>query len=196
MLSIIINLRRKAYCILFTFLELLVIKINILYELFMKCRKPAILNEIKRAEINSKQQILIIGCGIFPSTSIVIVDKIKTKITCIDNNPKAVKLARAYVKKMNLEKKIQIEIGEGISYPINNYDVIFVAINVFPINLVINHLAKNMKPKSKLICRGLKNDILNIENIDYHFNLDSKSEDPMLTFSRFPTTQSFLFIKK
>ena len=165
----------------------------------MKCRKPAVQNEIKRTKISSEDKILVIGCGIFPSTPIVITEESNAQVTGIDNNIKAVNLARSYLTKKGLDKKILIEYGDGINYPVQDFDVIVIVINVWPIDRILQHLAKVMKTGAKLICRGLKNDISDIfykEKMSNVFTIDLSSEDPMFSFSEYPTTQSFLLIKK
>jgi len=194
-----INWKRKIYCYIFTYLEFLAIKFDFFYQLFMKCRKPAVQNEIKKAKISSTDNVLLIGCGIFPSTSLVIAEDTNAKLTCIDNNIKAVKLAQSYIAKKNIDNKIHIKFGDGINYQVQDFDIIFVTINVWPINYILNHLTKSMKTGAKLICRGLKNDILKIlynEKMHNTFTFVSSSEDPMFSFSTYPTTQSFLLIKK
>ena len=165
----------------------------------MNCRKPAVLNEVKKARISKSDKILVIGCGIFPSTPIIIAEELNANVTGIDNNKIAVKLAQSYIIKKGLTKKIHIEYGDGTTYTVEDYDTIFIVINVWPIGKIFNNLIKNMESGSKLICRGLKDDILEIihkEKISSKFTIDSSSDDPMLSFSKYPTTQSFLLIKK
>ena len=195
----LINLKRKLYCYIFTFLELLAIRSKIFYQLFIKCRKPAVLKEIKRTKITSQDRVLVIGCGIFPSTSIIIADESNAQVTAIDNNMNAIHLARSYLSKKKLDKNIFIEYEEGSTYQSQNFDVVIIAINVWPIDYILHHLAQNMKSGARLICRGLNNDIPNIiskDEMSQSFVFTSCSEDPMFFFSTYPATQSFLFIKK
>jgi len=197
--TMLINLKRKSYCYIFTFLELLAIKINFFYQLVMKCRKPTILKEIKRTKITSKDRVLVIGCGIFPSTSIIIANESNAQVTGIDNNMNAIHLARSYLCKKRLNKNIFIEYGAGSTYQSQPFDIIIVAINAYPIDFILNHLAQTMKSGARLICRGLNNDIPNIiskDEMSQSFVFSSCSEDPMFFFSTYPATQSFLFIKK
>jgi ubiquinone/menaquinone biosynthesis C-methylase UbiE len=165
----------------------------------MKCRKPAVLHEIKRANLSPGDKTLVIGCGIFPSTSIVITEESNVHVTGIDNNIKVIHIARSYMEKKKLTNKVCIEYGDGLNYPVRDFDVIFIAINVWPIDQILIHLAQNMKTGSRLMCRSLKNDISDIfckKQIPDVFILNSSSEYPMVTFSKYPMIQSFLFIKK
>jgi protein-L-isoaspartate O-methyltransferase len=165
----------------------------------MKSRKPTVINEIKEAKISPGEKILVIGSGIFPSTPILISEILNNHVIGVDNNIKAVNLAKSYIEKKGLNKKIEIKYGDGTCYPVKEYDLVFVVINVWPLHTVLEHLAKNMKSGSRLICRGIKNDISSFYNekkLSQAFALVSSSEFPMTTFSKYPMTQSLLFIKK
>jgi len=157
----------------------------------MNWRKPVFLNEIKLANVTENDKVLLIGCGIFPSEAMLIADKTKAKVFCIDNSIKAVNIAKKIVKKKGLSDFVKIEYADGINYPTDDFDVIFIAINVWPIDLVFRNLSKNIKPNTRILCKSLKNDILDVfenEGLIESFQIESKLENPK--------TQSFLLIKK
>jgi hypothetical protein len=70
--------------------------------------------------------------------------------------------------------------GDGTIYPVETFDVIFIAINVMPIEQVFRHLAKHAKPHTRIICRDLGGGVVHllgseefhpvfhIENIHHH----------------------------
>lgn len=187
---IITNCRRIISCYKFTFLELLAVKINFFNRLLMKWRKPIFLNEIEMAKVTSKDNILLIGCGIFPSETMLIAEQTKAKITGIDNSINAVKIARKYVQKEGLSNLVKIEHADGINYPVKDFDVVFIAINVWPINSVLKHLSKNMKKNARIMCKSIKNDIpdvLETLGLTDTFYITDKLENPR--------TQSFLLTK-
>lgn len=188
---ILINIRRIISCYEFNFLELLAVKTRFFNNLLMKWRKTIFLNEIKMANVTKNDRVLLIGCGVFPSELILITEKTKAKVVGIDNSIKAVKIARKYVKEKGLSNLIRIECGDGLNYPVNDFDVVFVAINVWPIDSVLKYLSKNMKKNTRVMCKSLKNDIIDVlenEDLSDSFYLKSKLENPK--------TQSFLLIKK
>ena len=157
----------------------------------MRWRKPVFLNEIEMAKINSKDKLLFIGCGILPSETILIAEQTKAKIIGIDNSIRACKLARSYVQRKGLSDLIKIEYGNGVNYPVKNFDVIFIAINVWPIDSVLENLSFNAKTNARIMCKSIKNDIVkSLEKKELHdiFSVESKLENPK--------TQSFLLIKK
>ena len=187
----ITNWRRKISCYKYSFLELLALKIDSFYYLLRDMRKPVFLNEIKMAKVSAKDKVLFIGGGILPSESMLIAEITNAKVITIDNNVLACRHAKAYVQKKGLSDKVIIEHADGVNYTVQNFDVIFVAINVWPIDTVFRNLSKNMKTNARVLCKTYRNDILDVfENEDFSksFHLESKLENPK--------TQSFLFIKK
>ena len=183
----LINSRRILSCYYYNFLELLAVKTNFFQKLLMSWRRPVFLNEIKMAGIKKNDRVLLIGCGIFPSETMLIAEESGANVVGIDNSPQAVKIAKKYVKKKGLSKNVKIEYGEGEEYPLNDFDIIFIAINVWPIDFVLNHILKNMKPYGRVMCKSLKNDILDVIEKE-KFKVISKLENPQ--------TQSFLLAKK
>ena len=157
----------------------------------MNWRKPIFLNEIKMANVTKKDRVLHIGCGLFPSESVLIAEKTKAKVIGIDNSIIAVKIARKYVKKKGLSDLIKIEHRDGRNYPVNDFDVIFIAINVWPIDTVLKYLSSNIKKGTRVMCKSYKNDIIDVlknEGLSDSLHLKSKLQNPQ--------TQSFLLIKK
>ncbi len=186
-----INSRRIISCYNYNFLELLATRIKFFEKLLMAWRKPVFLNEIKLASVTKLDKVLLIGCGIYPSEAMLIADQTKAKVICIDNSIKAINFAKKIVKKKGLSDLIKIEYADGKNYPLSDFDVIFIAVNVWPIDLVLRNLLKNIKTNTRILCKSLKNDILEFfeqEGLSESFFIKSKLENPK--------TQSFLLIKK
>lgn len=187
----VVNWRRKINCFKYSFLELLALKINFFYKLLMDWRKPIFLNEIKLAKVTSDDKILLIGGGFLPSESMTIVETTDTKVVTIDNNITACKNAEKFVKKKNLSDKIIIENADGRDFPVNDFNVIFIAISVWPINDVFKNLSKNLKKNSRILCKSYNEDIPGIlkkEGLSDNFKIESQIKNP--------STKSFLFVKK
>ena len=142
------------------------------------------------ANVTKNDHALLIGCGFFPSESILIAETTNAKVVSIDNSAKAVKIARKYVKKKGLSNLVKIEYGDGTNYPVNDFDVIFVAINVWPIDSVLKYLSKNLKKNTRVMCKSIKNDIpdvLETPGLTDTFYIKAKLDNPK--------TQSFLLTK-
>lgn len=141
--------------------------------------------------IISSEKVLHLGCGAFPSATIAIAKEKKTHVVGIDNNNIAVKLARSYIRKNDLSNLVTIEYGDGMHYEVSDFDVIYIAINVWPIDKVLFHLAQTMKPTARILCRGSHQDITDL----------LKKTEFQLLFSiyatlEYPKIQSFLLMKK
>jgi protein-L-isoaspartate O-methyltransferase len=141
---------------------MLAYRLKLLNRLLANYRGKVISEEIKIAKVSSESKVLFIGCGLFPTTPIIISKETNAHVTAIEHSSKIVHIAKSYINKNGLSNKIKIEIGNGINYPVEQFDVIFIAINVWPIASVLKHLSSNMKTDSKLICRDIKNDIQKI----------------------------------
>jgi len=153
------NFRRKISCYEFSFLEFLAVKFTFFYRLLMNWRTSVFLREITEAKITASDKVLHMGCGTLPSASIFIAEHCKAHVVGIDNNKTAVRLARDYISKKGLGEWITIEYGDGASYPLADFDVIFIAINVWPIDTVLRHIAQHGKNKVRIICKDVKDDI-------------------------------------
>jgi precorrin-6B methylase 2 len=151
--------RRFLSCYSFTLFEILATRINLFDQCLSRWRKPVLLQEIRLLDISSEDSVLHLGCGALPSASLFIAQKRNVHVTGIDNNMIAVRLGQSYIKKKHLSTQIAIEYGDGTTYPVQDFDVIFIAINVWPIDHVLFHLTETMKPTARILCKGLHNDV-------------------------------------
>ena len=187
----IANGRRFLSCSIFTLLEILAVRIRLFDSLLSRWREPIINSEIQMLQIDSSNRVLHLGCGAFPSAAIAIATKKKTYVVGIDNNSIAVKLARICIKKKGLSSLVTVEYGDGVSYQFSDFDVIYIAINVWPIDRVLLHLAQTMKPTAQILCKGTHNDIASL--------LKEKEFDSLFSIHQtldYPKMQSFLLRRK
>jgi len=185
------NAKRVLSCYFYNILELLAVKTSFFNNLLLGWRQPVFINEIKMSKITSKDKVLLIGCGIFPSETIVIAQETNAQVVGIDNAPNVVKIAKKYIKKIGLSHLIRIKYADGVDFDVKEFDVIFIAINVFPINNVLKHLSKKLKKGTRIMCKSIKHDIplvLKTEKMEDIFKIIGKLENPK--------TQSYLLIKK
>lgn len=184
------NWRRFLSSVFFTVLEIFATKMNICDSLLTKWREPVLSREIQMLNIIPSEKVLHLGCGAFPSASISIAKKKRAHVIGIDNNYIAMKLARSYIKKKHLSDGVTIEYGDGSNYPVQDFDIIYIAINVWPIDKVLFHLAQTMKPTARILCKGSHQDIITLlkkKEFQSQFSVASTLKDPK--------SQSFLLIK-
>jgi len=157
----------------------------------MKIRRPFFKNEIEMAKVTSKDRVLHIGCGIHPTHCILIAEHAKAKVVGIDNSPKVVDLARKYISKNGLSNLVKIEFADGKNYSAEDFDVVFVAINVFPIGDVLRNLSKKLKKGTRVMCKSIKSDIADVIE-KQGFSNDFEIVDMVNN----PQTKSYLVVKK
>ena len=184
------NWKRFLSSLLFTLLEIFATQMNLFDSLLTKWRKPVLIREIQLLNIIPSEKVLHLGCGAFPSATIFIAKEKKTKVVGIDNNYIAIKLAQSYIKKKNLFDLVTIEYGDGTNFAVQDFDVIYIAINVWPIDKVLFHLSQTMKPTARILCKGSYQDInslLKKKEFQSLFSVSSTLE--------YPRIQSFLLTK-
>jgi len=185
------NSRRILSCYFYNFLELLAVKTKLFEKLLSTWRIPVFLKEIEMAKVTKKDKVLLIGCGIFPSETVLISETTKAKTIGIDNSRNAVNLAKKYVQKKDLTDLVTIQYADGVDIQLNTFDVIFIAINVFPIDSVLKHVASSMNNAARIMCKSINNDIPDVlkrTGLSQRLKIEKKIENPK--------TQSFLLIKK
>lgn len=189
-----IDRRRKIICYKFIFKEFLARCIKFSNHHLTNYRKKIILEELKIAKISSEDEVLFIGCGLLPTTPMLIMEETPAKkITAIDNSSIIARLGESYINKKGLSDRIRIEYADGVNYPVENFDVIFIATNVWPIAPILRHLSFHMKNNARLICRDIKNDIKNVltyESLYESLSIESFSQHPSG-----PDYKSLLLIK-
>jgi len=109
--------------------------------------------ETKMANISSEDSILVMGCGSLPTTSVLISMKTGASIVAIDNDPKAVKEAIIHTKNYRFENKIKIKHADGLFYPVEKFDVIFVLYGVKKQKEIFKFLYDTMKDNARIIYR-------------------------------------------
>ena len=184
------NWRRFLSSVFFTVLEIFAAKMNIFDSLLTKWREPWLSREIQMLNISPSEKVLHLGCGAFPSASISIAKKKKIHVVGIDNNYIAMTLAYSYIKKKHLSDVVTIEYGDGTNYPVQDFDIIYIAINVWPIDQVLLHLAQTIKPTARILCKESHQDI---NGLLMNKELQSQFSVSSTTGNR--KNQSFLLIK-
>jgi precorrin-6B methylase 2 len=135
-----------------------------------------------------------LGCGALPATSAIIAMKTKVKIVSIDNDPAAVREASKYFKNLNLEGRIQIELADGLCYPIEKFDVIFVLYGINDPKKMLEFIAEKMKSGARVIFRTTLDSHGNIlESVDLSKHFIVKN---CVRSESMGSVDSFLLLKK
>lgn len=156
--------------------EKIAIKFNIISLSYLNLYSDIVDKEIKMAEINLNDKILVIGCGAIPSTSILISKKTNAKIIAIDKDFNAIDEAKTFLSNIDYNE-LELEYANGLNYDVNKFNVIFILYGVKNLNEILIYLYKKIKNDTKIIVR------LNEEknkNIFYKFHILKKVKSKYL----------------
>jgi precorrin-6B methylase 2 len=120
---------------------------------------------------------LHIGCGSYPLTEIILASCTKGKIVGIDKNIQSVQRGQEVVKKNKLDDRIILKYGDGLDFPVEEFDMVIVSSCSQPKVKILQHLFQNVKSKSSIIVREVDiatKDILNY--IDAHPDIELKQQ--------------------
>jgi len=154
--KLLIYLMRKESSYFWSFVDMLAYKLDKIAEIY---DKRSVGNEYRKeyraVGISENDKILHVGCGAYPITAITLAKINGVHIVGIDKNPKAVELAKDVIHRKKLDKKIKIENGDGINYPVGKFNTIIISSCSTPKEKILEHILRNAKPKSKIIARDL-----------------------------------------
>jgi precorrin-6B methylase 2 len=128
------------------------------------------IREIENFKIINSKNILHIGCGAYPITAIILSSLSNGQITAIDNNIIAVKLARKVIKKENLTKKIDIKNGDGLKFPLDEFDLVIVSGCAYPQEKILEHIFNSVKPQTRIIFREIEGDKILLSDFIKKYN--------------------------
>ena len=125
-------------------------------------------NEIKLGNISSKDNVIVIGSGSIPSTPLLLYKKSKATIVGLDIDGRAVEKSKEFIKKYHLEKHIYIRKEDGLSFPIKDFDVIFLLFGVIKQKQILLRLSNEIKKDTRIIyrCPTDTDDRIDKERID------------------------------
>lgn len=184
------NLIRIKNYIYWYVVELMIIKHEFFLKLYPKGWKNLFRKEMEMAHISKNDRVLHIGCGPFPITAITIEKMTDASVVAIDNNHKAVELAKKYIKKRNI-KNIKIELGNGTNYPAKDFDIIIITNAVVPRKQVLDNIFKTSNSNCKIICRETEHTKNSIKKyISFYEGIISKKIEDNVNWN------SYIILKK
>ena len=128
-------------------------KFEKLGNLYEKTISKNYIRETQIFDISESKNILHIGCGAYPITTITLAKFNGGNIVGIDKNPKAVKKAEEIIRKKGFIDRVKIEKGDGESYPVDKFDAIIVSSCSTPKSKILENLFNSAKPDCKIIIR-------------------------------------------
>jgi len=139
----------------FAFFEKIAFKFEKTSSIYLELYDEMVRKELDMIKTATKHDILVIGSGTLPATAVLIAKKTNVKITAIDIDEKAVKKSTEYIKNLNFHKRIDVKQGDGVVFPLKDFDIIFVLYGMRKQREMINHLSKDIKKSTKIILRTI-----------------------------------------
>ena len=151
---------------LFIVIEKIIVKLPLLLSPYIIYYEDIVDKEIKIAKITRQDNILHIGCGSIPSTSLLIAQKIRAPTIGIDKNIPTVQDAQNCIHTLHQENQIQIHHADAQTYTMQSSDVIIVSQGIEPRYEVLEHIAKTIGHNTRVIFRTFssKNDNITKED--------------------------------
>lgn len=138
---------------LYIFFEKVFFRFEILSTLYLKLYDEITNNEIKIANIQSKDRVLVIGSGSIPATAELIVEKTGAEVVGIDRDQHAVRRGKEYVKQHSLDERLHIRYANGSDFDVSLFDVIFISYGIHDENQLFSLMEKKMNPSARVIYR-------------------------------------------
>jgi len=113
-------------------------------------------SEYQKFSISKSDKVLHIGSGAFPLTEITLAETIGNTVVGVDKDLKAVISANNAISRRNLQDKIEINHGNGIDYPVKDFDIVIVSSCASPMVKIVDHVFKNAKKNCKIIVREME----------------------------------------
>jgi precorrin-6B methylase 2 len=133
--------------------------------------------EYENCALSSHSNILHIGCGSYPLTEIILASSTKGQIVGIDKNNLAVQRGQQVIKKNKLDNRITLRYGDGLDYPVEEFDMVIVSSCSQPKVKILEHLIEKVKSHGSIIVREVDiatNDILSC--IEAHPDIELKKQ--------------------
>ncbi|MCD6572083.1 MAG: class I SAM-dependent methyltransferase [Thermoplasmata archaeon] len=152
---------KKLNDFIYSFIENFFVKFDFLASSYASIYEDSVKRELSLLDVTRKTKILHIGCGFLPLTVKYLYKYTPAElIVGIDNTMRAVKNARLYLTKENIRGRVKIEYGDGVSYKLEDFDIIFLSWGVEPREKVLHNIFGSMRKNGKVVLRLPSKDCL------------------------------------
>jgi L-amino acid N-acyltransferase YncA len=97
--------------------------------------------------------ILFIGSGPFPITAILLHVLTKQKIECLEKDETSASISRRALARLNLQDKVIVHVGDGVTFDMSKYDLILNALLAKPKWEIVRNIRRSAKSTCLLLCR-------------------------------------------
>jgi precorrin-6B methylase 2 len=163
--------------------------------MYIKMYQEILTQEISLAQVSEHDKVLVIGSGSLPVTPTLIVRNTHAQTVAIDKDPIAVKDATQFVRSQKLEQLLKIEYANALTYPLEQFNIIFVLYGINHPAAMLQYLASHIDKNTKVIFRAITDTHGNIldRTLDLSRYFDIKNQ---IRTEGIGTIDSFLLMKK
>ncbi len=133
-----------------------------LHNLYLGFYEDLVDKEVKMASITSRDKVLVIGGGPIPATSMLITLKTHAYTTTLDVDSNAIVRASKVIEMHGLKDKMSCVEADGVGYPVDEYDVIFILYGVKQQREILRYVATHMKNEARVVYRTTEDVLRNI----------------------------------
>ena len=134
-------------------IDILTSRFGFLESYYEKTIGEEYIREYRLFNIKSGEKVLHIGCGSYPLSEIILSQIIHAKVVGIDKNSLAIKKAIDVIRQRGLKNSIEIIEGDGLNYPMKNFDIIIISSCAYPKIPILKHVFKNINSNTRVILR-------------------------------------------
>ena len=179
----------------YIFFEMVGCHFDVLFSVYSKLYEDLVEKEIEVAGLSDEDKVLFIGCGSMPVTAVLLSEKTGCAVVAVDWDSKAVKNAAKYLKSSRLEDHVKLVYADGATYPVDDFDLVFLSYGVVNKELVLKNVAEKMRGNTKLMFRTSteSKELIDIvrKNLSKYFEVKNSVRS-----NRIPQEVSYLLIKK
>lgn len=148
---------KKLADFIFSLGEIIVIKMDKLLPIYIRYYNDIVDEEIKMADISKDDQVLHIGCGPVPSTSVLIAQKTHASVTGIDKDVRAITGAQSCIQMLRLTDPIKVKHANALDFSIKDFDVIVFSQGVEPRYKILDKISRSMTTGTRVLFRTVSN---------------------------------------
>ncbi|ABR47168.1 hypothetical protein Amet_0948 [Alkaliphilus metalliredigens QYMF] len=117
--------------------------------------------EMLLGEVTESDQVLCIGGGPIPATALEIARQTGARVSVIDNDPRAVKMARRFVRelKLNEAERIEVMFGDGKRIDAKGYTIVHIAKQAYPHDQILKNILGRAPGGARILVRCEQNEI-------------------------------------
>ena len=149
---------KRTMDIAFVFFEKIAFAFEDASKFYIDVYQEIVDNELQLLNDYPLQKILVVGSGSIPATPVLIAEKSNTHVVCIDIDKQAIKKSKSLINTMHLNDKITVKSGDGIHFPYDDYDAIFILYGMKSQKEIIDSLSESLPKKIPIILRVVPQD--------------------------------------